>query len=39
MKVFTGFLNQNIHGDVGEVGKESMNFLDGEECPTLEWEK
>jgi hypothetical protein len=39
MKVFSGFLNKNIHGDLRMVGKERIKLLGGEETPTEEVEK
>ena len=39
MKVFSGFLNQNIHGDFRLAGKERMKFLGGEETPTEDVEE
>jgi len=39
MKVFSGFLNQNIHDDFRLAGKERMKFLGGEETPAEEVEE
>jgi hypothetical protein len=39
MKVFSGFLNQNIHGDFRMAEKERMKFPGGEETPTEEVEE
>ena len=39
MKVFPGFLNQNIYGDCGLEGKERMKFLGGEESSTEGFEE
>jgi len=39
MKVFSGFLNQNIHGDFRMAGKERMKSPGGEETPAEEEER
>jgi hypothetical protein len=39
MKVFSGFLNQNIHGAFCRIGKERMKVLGGKASPTEEFEE
>ncbi len=39
MKVLSGFLNQNIHGDFRMAGKERMKLPGGEESPIEEVEE